>query len=144
MWSLPQLLLGNAALCASNSQQGLFSKRDRLLCENCWMFKHTTGHDIFVEPYLFKSNILHAWWQSAALNWRGWVVQERVLAPRTLNFGISLIWECREVELNEFGFEFFRAIQSAPLKTLLSISEHVEEAILEFMARTYHSRTTSW
>jgi len=36
---------------------------------------------------------------SAPLNCRGWVLQERLLSPRTLHFGASqLYWECEELK----------------------------------------------
>ena len=38
----------------------------------------------------------------APLNQRGWVVQERMLAPRTLHFGDhQIFWECRQLEACE-------------------------------------------
>ena len=50
--------------------------------------------------------VLRSWLQTQAasvdgpaspLGGRGWVLQERLLAPRTLNFGREqLFWECRE------------------------------------------------
>lgn len=40
----------------------------------------------------------------APLNLRGWVQQERVLAPRTIHFGRAQVcWECRELQAYEAG-----------------------------------------
>ncbi|KAF1813136.1 HET-domain-containing protein, partial [Eremomyces bilateralis CBS 781.70] len=38
-----------------------------------------------------------------ALHRRGWVLQERLLPPRTLLFGSYLEWECHEMVRDEFG-----------------------------------------
>ncbi|KAH8588008.1 heterokaryon incompatibility protein-domain-containing protein, partial [Bisporella sp. PMI_857] len=42
---------------------------------------------------------LDAW----PLHQRGWVMQERVLASRTLNFGPYLIWQCQEKLADEYN-----------------------------------------
>ncbi|KAF2498511.1 HET-domain-containing protein [Lophium mytilinum] len=34
--------------------------------------------------------------ECSPLNSRGWVLQERVLSPRTIHFGSPMFWECRE------------------------------------------------
>jgi hypothetical protein len=36
------------------------------------------------------------------LHQRRWVLQERVLSPRVLNFGPYLTWQCREKSSNEY------------------------------------------
>lgn len=53
---------------------------------------------IFVGAYDFQSSI----WK-LPLNRRGWVIQERLMAPRTLYFGKDRIyWECNEKLCNEY------------------------------------------
>jgi hypothetical protein len=128
VWSLPQLLLGNRRVGRLKESARAFLKEipsplQALLDVQAHnRARHLRGA-VFVQIEYLTRLVAER-----GTELERWVVQERVLAPRTLNLGISLIWECREVELNEFGFEFFRAIQSAPLKTLLSVSEHVAES----------------
>lgn len=95
-----------AALGASNSEQGLFSKRDPLSCSPCWMFKDEDDWEVFVHPDI-EDQMLKSWVDFAPLHDRGWVVQERLLSPRTLNFGVPLVWECCEISANDLGLENF-------------------------------------
>lgn len=44
----------------------------------------------------------------ALLNRRGWVLQERLLSPRTLSFNSQLFWECRELKACEAAPNGFR------------------------------------
>jgi hypothetical protein len=41
------------------------------------------------------------WWEDVRrnkpLSQRGWVVQERLLSPRTIHFATPVFWECREL-----------------------------------------------
>lgn len=93
-------LLTIAALGPASSDMGLFGKRDPLMYKPCWMFEKNE-QSFFAHPrdpvnhfdYSFNNAVLHS---------RGWVMQERILSPRTLNFGTSLIWECREKLLEEY------------------------------------------
>jgi hypothetical protein len=51
-----------------------------------------------VNTQLWQANV-----ESAPLNCRGWVCQERLLSPRTLHFGTDqLYWECRTQTCCEF------------------------------------------
>lgn len=93
-------LLSIAALGASNSNQGPFAERDPLVYKPCWMCKSVNGEDFYIRSSR-GGNFLDKWFKNAALHKRGWVMQERLLSPRTLNFGISVIWECCEVLLSE-------------------------------------------
>lgn len=91
-----------AAKGASSSADGMFSLRDPVRHTPCLLF--TTERDcVFVSsPYVStRSQSRSAW----ALDRRGWVVQERLLPPRTLSFGSSLSWECRHSNRDEFDLE---------------------------------------
>ncbi|PMD52460.1 uncharacterized protein K444DRAFT_543649, partial [Hyaloscypha bicolor E] len=48
---------------------------------------------VIPEDSHFRSSI-----DTAELNQRGWVFQERFLSPRTLSFGAQLFWECAHGE----------------------------------------------
>lgn len=90
-----------AATGASDSSIGCFWDRNPLLAQVCKV--HLTWELPFKGSYycldgsLWPRNI-----GEAPLNRRGWVVQERILSPRVLHFGVQqLFWECHEVEACE-------------------------------------------
>jgi hypothetical protein len=89
------------ALGAVSSTQGLFVQRDPLTCTPCWMFQGKDGTDFYVAPS--GSCPLEKWYDEAPLHSRGWVMQERLLSPRTLNFGLFVVWECRKELLHELS-----------------------------------------
>ena len=86
-----------AALCSDDSNDGLFAVRDPLLYSRCQLFRDIDGGSVQA----------HATWSPAdsidraPLNKRGWVVQERLLSPRTLYFGSMISFECREIMFEE-------------------------------------------
>ncbi|MCJ1282909.1 hypothetical protein MMC26_002235 [Xylographa opegraphella] len=77
----------------------------------------TTYSDVhtFLDLELWKNGV-----EDAPLNSRGWVVQERVLAPRVLHFGFKqLYWECRALEACEtFPNGFPNVLTGHPYKSL--------------------------
>jgi hypothetical protein len=93
------------ALGAADSEQGLFSARDPLVFRPCLMFRDQDGQDFCVCSKTSRNYFISQCLDDAALHQRGWVLQERVLSPRTLNFGASVIWECCETILTEYGNE---------------------------------------
>ena len=88
-----------AALGASNSDNGLFALRDPLVYLPCELFKTVAGETICAGQDVSLRPELGTW----ALHKRRWVVQERILSPRTLNFGPYLTWQCRENTSDEYG-----------------------------------------
>ena len=80
-----------AATGSADADDGLFAQRDPLLFQPCQMTAHLTKN-LYVhscqEQELFRSGF-----DNSALHKRGWVMQERLLPPRTLNFGAFIIWE---------------------------------------------------
>jgi hypothetical protein len=85
-----------AATGSRNSQEGLFRWRDTDHVKPCIIDANWTGKGdekyIVMDQFLWAEDV-----QKAPLNLRGWVLQERVLAPRVLHFGQrQLLWECRE------------------------------------------------
>ncbi len=66
--------------------------------------------------YIFNSRLWHHHVTDTALNRRGWVFQERLLAPRVLYFGKhQLLWECftdQKCEAFPDGLPFERSIKS--------------------------------
>jgi hypothetical protein len=67
------------------------------------MFKDNLGVNFYFEspPWEHAREYFERWFELAALHQRGWVTQERLLSPRTLNFGPLVIWECHETLLND-------------------------------------------
>jgi hypothetical protein len=95
-----------SATVSEDSSQGLFRSRDptRSFCSPKIAFA-TRGLETdstpikhqFVDAGIWKFNV-----DAGILNSRGWVYQERLLAPRVLHFGHDqLFWECRELQACE-------------------------------------------
>ena len=105
-----------AASGASSSDDGLFAQRDPLLYQPCQITKGLASSNLFAYPHrtLRFQQDFEECFEKAALYKRGWVMQERLLPPRTLNFGTLLVWECREHYRDEFGLT--REIEGKTLK----------------------------
>jgi Heterokaryon incompatibility protein (HET) len=86
----------------SDSLSGLFSPRDPDLVkpfaiEISWIGGVRNGTNVCQHSNLWKREV-----EQAPLNNRGWVCQERYLAPRVLYFSkTQLFWECGELEASE-------------------------------------------
>ena len=91
-----------AALGASHNDEGLFAVRDPLIYIPCRLFQAASGEIIYADQDRTLCPGLGTW----PLYTRGWVMQERLLSPRTLKFGPYLSWECREETLDEFNRGF--------------------------------------
>jgi hypothetical protein len=102
-----------AALGATSSDQGLFSRRDPLAYSPCHILQDHDGKDLWVKQYPEDIDLGSNWFRNSPLYTRGWVLQERLLAPRTLNFGVGLVWECREKCL--YDFHYNDPIQVVPI-----------------------------
>lgn len=101
-----------AAAASVNPDGGLFRKRESKkltlnLVEGTWQ-NHLQGN-YFIE----KADSLDDHLESLPLHQRGWVLQERLLAPRVLHFGQEQIfWECYEEQKCE-GFPRHRPDHSS-------------------------------
>jgi len=100
-----------AALGASDSSQGLFSIRDPLKYSFLHLFESASHGWIDVCPPWMAQPFDDPW----PLETRGWVLQERLLAQRTVRFGPYLAWECRHCLKDEFGFDRNTPHLSGPL-----------------------------
>lgn len=90
-----------SAMASADAFGGLFRERDPY-----WNTPQPFGvmleGDGLAEGLLMKSDLWETEITQAPLNKRAWVVQERVLAPRTLYFCQNqLFWECRELHACE-------------------------------------------
>lgn len=84
------------AMASPDAHGGLFRKRDPGMASPLPV-KIRTKEDGVVECLLIKSDFWHSHVRQAPMSKRGWVVQERILTPRSLYFCESqLFWECRE------------------------------------------------
>lgn len=92
-----------AAIGAASSNLGLFAERDPLLYQPCQMTTNLGDRTIFAYPSTSPRHDLRVDFDYSALHMRGWAVQERLLAPRTLSFGPRIFWECREHFCDETG-----------------------------------------
>ena len=81
----------------SNSEQRAVSDEEHTTNEDMDVAFQSQLVTIFMGQYDFSSSL----WD-LPLQKRGWVVQERIMAPRTIYFGKDRIyWECNEKLLNE-------------------------------------------
>jgi hypothetical protein len=88
-----------AAIGAKNSEGGLHGMRDPLMYTPCRLAQLPNQAMIFACPP--EDSI----WPDERMLWplhsRGWAMQERILARRTLSFGPYLSWNCREGSFSE-------------------------------------------
>ncbi|CAG9989394.1 unnamed protein product [Clonostachys byssicola] len=94
-------VLNIMATASQDSHQGLYRDRDPRELNHCSFKSSWTGIEeqqlTVVDYSLWRDLIMRA-----PLNERGWVVQERVLAPRTLHFAENQqAWECHTMEACE-------------------------------------------
>jgi hypothetical protein len=92
-----------SALGAENSHDGCFTRRNPLIYRPCILSGDSSAGVVAEGRYLPEE--WRGWGQSediGKLHSRGWVVQERILSPRTLHYGaISMSWECIEHDATE-------------------------------------------
>ncbi|TEY45377.1 hypothetical protein BOTCAL_0336g00060 [Botryotinia calthae] len=106
-WQTESVLMedvyGNSSLnimatASKNSHEGLSRSRDPKMLELCPAIQskwEDAENDLF---YLFDEQIWGRRLYSGPLLKRGWVLQERILSPRSLHFcDGELLWECREM-----------------------------------------------
>ncbi|CAH0056199.1 unnamed protein product [Clonostachys solani] len=94
-------VLNIMATACKNSHQGLYRERDPRELDHCSFKSSWTGIE---EKHLtiLDSDLWEMLIKQAPLNERGWVLQERTLAPRTLHFAENqLAWECHTMEACE-------------------------------------------
>ncbi|KAH8743415.1 heterokaryon incompatibility protein-domain-containing protein [Hyaloscypha sp. PMI_1271] len=89
----------NIAACnANNAQKSLFTSSDPSLGGPFFVNCSWSGF-----PSTFS--VFHDWFEIvseyAPLYTRGWVLQERMLSPRTMHFATYPFWECQKVVLSE-------------------------------------------
>lgn len=90
------------AMASPDAHGGLFRSRDLGMASPLPVNLQTEKHGN-VECLLIKSDFWHSYVRQAPMSQRGWVVQERILAPRSLYFCESqLFWECRELNACEW------------------------------------------
>lgn len=91
-----------AASASVDSSQGLFRQRSPQFLyppeiEIPWLNNNSGQKYQLVDTLFWDSQI-----KGQPLHRRGWVVQERLLAPRVLHFSSQqLVWECRELDAAE-------------------------------------------
>ncbi|KAL1650254.1 hypothetical protein SLS58_001065 [Diplodia intermedia] len=95
--------LNLAASAASSDHEGLSFPRNPHIIRHIpvsitWHAPDLLAHKPPGAYYLFNGDIWDREVESAPLNARGWVLQERLLAPRILHFGCNqLYWQCNTI-----------------------------------------------
>ncbi|KAK3940000.1 heterokaryon incompatibility protein-domain-containing protein [Diplogelasinospora grovesii] len=93
-------LLNIAATGNSDNGGGLFQKRDSSFVSRFRFRIQYKDHDqVYSAPRLPR--MWDQYISNSVLNKRGWVLQERILSPRTLHFASQLFWECRILQASE-------------------------------------------
>jgi hypothetical protein len=97
-----------AATSSMDAEGGLFKQRDPIILNGCRGIFPKVQNTSQVQASRSQEHIcmVRAAWlhqvERGTLNERGWVFQERLLAPRTIHFTSSqLFWECRELTASE-------------------------------------------
>ena len=90
-----------AATSSSNSHGGLFVERDpnliqplNLTITRRWLRNRP---EVARRYHIWDSKLWRTHVQSSPLNRRGWVLQERLLAPRVVHFSNYIFWECESL-----------------------------------------------
>ncbi|KAJ4390556.1 hypothetical protein N0V93_004152 [Gnomoniopsis smithogilvyi] len=90
-----------SAMASSDAFGGLFRERDSYYHSPC-PFSIMVEGEGQINGLMMKSDLWETEITQAPLNQRAWVVQERILAPRTLYFCKNqLFWECRQLHACE-------------------------------------------
>lgn len=93
-----------AAACASNTHEGILREREDSTTPQCWLdwkADGTTTARVFLRS---GSELWDENFRQSILNTRGWILQETLLAPRTLWFGQQQVsFECTEGSISEAG-----------------------------------------
>lgn len=93
-----QAYVNLAATAAANSNEGLFCQRPDFMTDVhelpiSWTNVPSQCQELLVMPWNTWRRTINA----GILNTRGWVYQERVLAPRTIHFAVDKVWwQCCE------------------------------------------------
>ncbi|KAK4451003.1 heterokaryon incompatibility protein-domain-containing protein, partial [Podospora aff. communis PSN243] len=92
-----------AAVAAKGSDDGLFAERDPRTYLECPVFRDDAMNTTFTMPPRCKKGKMWDDWDWPLWD-RGWVLQERVMARRTIKFGAFLGWDCCKMERDEFDY----------------------------------------
>lgn len=110
-------LLNIAAAASNDCTGGLFQSRPSSYLGPCLISVESQNGALVSRYQLWDENTWHAEFETAKLNTRAWVMQERMLSPRTLAFTkAQLFWECRckrasEEFPSEYPIELFEKWQ---------------------------------
>jgi hypothetical protein len=92
-----------AAMMSADSNGGCFSFRNPLVHQPCCLFDDpiglfdgSGGRGIFAHPFEADQLRVGSTFEDSPLRKRAWVLQERILSPRIVYFGDTIIWECNE------------------------------------------------
>lgn len=116
------------AMASIDAYGGLFRDRDPDMMGAC-PITITSEAEGVMECLLVKSDIWESQVKKAPLSQRAWVVQERILAPRSLYFCEGqLFWECREQHACE------SLPMGLPLEFITDIKEYMASDVVPIKA----------
>lgn len=132
-----------AAAASPDAYGGLLATRNPDLVGPCRVTIRLED-EAAVECIMVHSDLWETEIRRAPLNQRAWVVQERLLAPRTLYFGKNqLFWECRELHACEVlpngipsqlvsGITEPGAVDLAPVKSFERAVRRLRDAVPDY------------
>jgi Heterokaryon incompatibility protein (HET) len=89
-------MLNIAAAASNNCAGGLFQNQPSSYLGPCLLSVASRDGASILRYQVYDPDLWNAEFETAKLNTRAWVVQERMLSPRTLAFAkTQLFWECR-------------------------------------------------
>lgn len=135
--------LNIGATGVTDGRGGCFQQRDYNEVYRPVIYKPEclTHCEKFYQPYtLVEDSFLDKWLLNEPLLQRGWVFQERFLAPRMLHFGSKqLFWECQEMVVCEtFPMHMLPSSHLASFSDMIeSTKRSVEKSLVQHMG-LYH------
>ena len=91
-----------SAIAGAATSNGLFSDRDPSHIKPWELWRKPNPGAQFVVRYILVPSDVWKEVEDALLNHRGWVLQERILSPRTVYFcSTQVYWECRQLRCSE-------------------------------------------
>lgn len=123
-----QATLTIAAAASSDGSGGCFKARRPPVVEQIQMRQtSSTGEEGTMQIGVWTGDFIRAV-SNGPLNSRGWVLQERILASRTIHFAREQVyWECDQMTLGEDGRQHFH---SDSLRHILSPFPHLHPQYL--------------
>jgi hypothetical protein len=148
-------LLNISAACTHAGTAGCFTQNSTLhqhpSLVRFWARRHSDEPSFFEMvgdlPQHLRDDELQSFYLTSPIFHRGWVVQERILAPRVLHFANQgMVWECCEgvgTELRPHVKDRFVVVRPSPLPGALAFSRNSRSDLIYIWVRAFTSYSRS-